>query len=296
MKTLMKRNKKFDGFKLAATLMVIIGIGGFLLLVFLSILEKQEFDRWLTENQKAIQKASQSTTETSSESSDSSIKGANDDTHNEPNNELVKQTANQVKTQESESPTKADLPSNQADTIPVDAEEAYYAQFDEEMNRGVPLELIGIPRFDENATAMYFKPTDADQQRLNELKAEFKDAINKGIMAEKESEGFMPYPVREGETLYIRPDHWERLAELVEEDLAIQERSLVEGSTIAWDLTPKKQKNFPDGTQLIYFRRRNGDLIRSIRKPDGKIREWVIGSTNLTPYKQYNTSGEYWQE
>ena len=171
----------------------------------------------------------------------------------------------------------------------VDAEEAYYAQFDEEMNQtyGVPLEMIGIPRFNENATAMYFKPTDADQQRLRELEAEVEDAVSKHLLAQEEREGFFSYPLDDDETVYVHPDFLERYDELVEERKTIHERSMVEGPTTAWNTMPYKKRRLPDGTALIYYRRRNGDLVRSVEKPDGTVRKWVIGWTDLTPYEEY---------
>ena len=51
----------------------------------------------------------------------------------------------------------------------------------------------------------------------------------------------------------------------------------------------------PIGSNLGYYRRRNGDLMRSIRRPDGTVRKWVIGWTDLAPYEQY-TSSEDWRD
>jgi RNA polymerase sigma-70 factor (ECF subfamily) len=65
------------------------------------------------------------------------------------------------------------------------------------------------------------------------------------------------------------------------------DRKLVEGPTTSWNTMPYKKRRLPDGTALIYYRRRNGDLVRSIEKPDGTARKWVIGWTDLTPYEEY---------
>ena len=297
----MKRDKKFNGFKFATISMVIVGIGGVLIPFFLARREKQEFDGWIMARPQQIQKTPQPSIDTSF---DSSINvNTNDNTHNEPNNEPIKQTdepvktQQRVKTQEVASPTKADLPLNQEDTLPVDAEEAYYAQFDVQMNQtyGVPLEMIGIPRFDEDATAMYFEPTDADLQRQNEIEAEAEEAAGKGLLAKEERDEYFPYPVGDDQTVYVHPDFLERYDELVEEYSAIQERSMHEGPTVAYSTMPYKERKLPDGTVLIYYRRRNGDLVRSIEKPDGTIRKWVIGWTDLTPYEQY-TSSKRWRD
>ena len=283
----MKPDKKFDWFKLAIISMVVIGIGGFLLILFLVKREKQEFNQWITETQQAIDKATQSSTTTSSENS---IRlNTNDDIHNEPNNELIKQTDAQVKTQETESPTKADLPPDQEDTLSVDEEEAYYTQFDEEMNKGsVPLEMIGIPRF-RDETAIYFNPTDADRERLSELEAETEDAASKNLLAKEDLEGYFPYPVGDDKTVYVHPDFLERYDEILKEAKTIKERSMRKGPTTIWSTTGFKKKNFPDGTGLTYYRRKNGDLVRMIEKPDGTVRKWVIGWTDLTPYEQYSS-------
>ena len=288
----MKRDKKFDWFKVGTILMVVIGVGGFLLLFFLGRREKQEFDRWLTETQQAIQKATQSSTAPSSENS---IRlNMNDDIHNEPNNELVKQTDNEVKTQEMDSPTKADLPPDQEDTFSVDEEEAYYAQFDEEMSSDSnPLDMVGIPRPIEGETAMYFKPTDVDLQRQSEIEAEAEEAARKNLLAKEEREGFFPYPMGDDKTVYVHPDFLERYDELANEYSDIQERSMREGPANVTRLTPYKSKNFPDGTRLTYYRRRNGDLIRSLQRPDGTVRKWIIGWTDLTPYGQQHS--KHWR-
>ena len=170
----------------------------------------------------------------------------------------------------------------------VDAEEAYYAQFDEEMNPDShPLDMVGIPRFIEGATGMFFRSTYADQQRLNELLAEVKDAASKHLLAEEEREGYFSYPVDDDETVYVHPDFLARYDELVEEGKTIHERSMREEPAIDVLITPAKQRNFPNGTKLIYYRRRNGDLVRSIQRPDGTVRKWVIGWTDLTPYEEY---------
>jgi hypothetical protein len=65
------------------------------------------------------------------------------------------------------------------------------------------------------------------------------------------------------------------------------DRKLVEGPTTSWNTMPYKKRRLPDGTALIYYRRRNGDLVRSVEKPDGTVRKWVIGWTDLTPYEEY---------
>jgi RNA polymerase sigma-70 factor (ECF subfamily) len=72
------------------------------------------------------------------------------------------------------------------------------------------------------------------------------------------------------------------------------DRKLVEGPTTSWNTMPYKKRRLPDGTALIYYRRRNGDLVRSIEKPDGTARKWVIGWTDLTPYEQY--SSDTWRD
>ena len=72
------------------------------------------------------------------------------------------------------------------------------------------------------------------------------------------------------------------------------DRKLVEGPTTSWNTMPYKKRRLPDGTALIYYRRRNGDLVRSIEKPDGTVRKWVIGWTDLTPYEQY--SSDTWRD
>jgi RNA polymerase sigma-70 factor (ECF subfamily) len=72
------------------------------------------------------------------------------------------------------------------------------------------------------------------------------------------------------------------------------DRKLVEGRTTSWNTMPYKKRRLPDGTALIYYRRRNGDLVRSIEKPDGTARKWVIGWTDLTPYEQY--SSDTWRD
>ena len=145
--------------------------------------------------------------------------------------------------------------------------------------------MVGIPRPLESTTAI-FKPTDADQQRLNELQAEVKDAASKGLLAEEEREGYFPYPVDDDETAYVHPDFLERYDELVEEGKTIQERSMRDEPSTGWLVTPAKARWLPDGTKLIYYRRGNGDLVRAIKKPDGTVRKWVIGWTDLTPYKE----------
>ena len=177
----------------------------------------------------------------------------------------------------------------------VDAEEAYYAQFDEEMNSdSSPLDMVGIPRPVEGEIAMYFKPTDADRQRLSEIEAEGEDATSKNLLATEEREGYFPYPLDDDETVYVRPDFLERYDELVEEHKTINERSMREGPANATRLTPYKSKNFPDGTRLTYYRRRNGDLIRSLQRPDGTVRKWIIGWTDLTPYGQQHS--KHWRD
>ena len=219
----------------------------------------------------------------------------NDDIHNEPNNELVKQTDNEVKTQEMDSPTKADLPPDQEDTFSVDEEEAYYAQFDEEMSSDSnPLDMVGIPRPIEGETAMYFKPTDVDLQRQSEIEAEAEEAARKDLLAKEEREGFFPYPMGDDKTVYVHPDFLERYDELAKEYSDIQERSMREGPANVTRLTPYKSKNFPDGTRLTYYRRRNGDLIRSLQRPDGTVRKWIIGWTDLTPYGQQHS--KHWRD
>jgi RNA polymerase sigma-70 factor (ECF subfamily) len=72
------------------------------------------------------------------------------------------------------------------------------------------------------------------------------------------------------------------------------DRKLVEGPTTSWNTMPYKKRRLPDGTALIYYRRRNGDLVRSIEKPDGTVRKWGIGWTDLTPYEQY--SSDTWRD
>ncbi len=181
------------------------------------------------------------------------------------------------------------MPPDQEDTLSVDEEETYYAQFDAEMNNGsVPLEMIGIPRF-RDETAMYFNPTDADRQRLSELESGTEDAAGKNLLSKEEQKGFFRYSM-EDKTVYVHPDFLERYDEILKEVKTIKERSMRTGPTAVWSTTRFKKKNFPDGTGLTYYRRRNGDLVRMIERPDGTVRKWVMGWTDLTPYERYSSS------
>jgi hypothetical protein len=184
-------------------------------------------------------------------------------------------------------------PSDQEATLPIDAEEAFYVKWDERLNQGIPLEMIGIPRLDENAKGMYFKPTDADRQRLRELEAESEKAAGKDLLTREKRKGYFPYSVDERKTVYVYADYRKRYETFLKEYRAIQERSMREAPATAYSVTPYKQQDFADGTQLIYYRRRNGDLVRSIRKPDGTVRKWVIGWADLTSYKLYPLSGAW---
>lgn len=187
-------------------------------------------------------------------------------------------------------------PLDQEATLPIDADEAYYVKWDERMNQGTPLEMIGIPRLDENAKGMYFKPTDADLQRLRELEAEAQKAADKNLLTQEKRKGYFPYSVDERKTIYVHSNYRGRYEAFLKEYRAIQERSMREGPATAYTVTPSKQHDFADGTQLIYYRHQNGDLVRSIRKPDGTVRKWVIGWTDLTPYKKPPSFSNAWRD
>lgn len=95
------RRKQFDWFKFVTISMVVIGVGFFLVSLFLSRRDQQKFDRWLKESQEVIEHPP-----FASSSSPISHK-TNDDTHNQPKDEPIKEAnARIVKNREEESPTK----------------------------------------------------------------------------------------------------------------------------------------------------------------------------------------------
>ena len=74
----------------------------------------------------------------------------------------------------------------------------------------------------------------------------------------------------------------EQLRQELAERETIYQRSLFPNTILR--IEPTKSKALPDGTELIYYRRKDGSLIRSVEKSDGTVRRWVIGWIDPTPY------------
>jgi len=55
-----------------------------------------------------------------------------------------------------------------------------------------------------------------------------------------------------------------------------------------------KGQRLPDGTMLVYYRRKDGSLIRKVEKPDGTTLRWVIDWMDLTPY--YEIAVKSWSD
>ena len=173
-------------------------------------------------------------------------------------------------------------------------DEEDYSEYDEIMNRGVPLEMIGIPQYYE-ATTLVFQPTEADRQRLQEIEEEMREAAGQGLLSHKWKAGYVPMDVDPDETVYVHPDYLAHYKELLEEDKAIHERSMRQVPGRGYTLTPSKGRILPDGTKLVYYRRVDGALIRCVTKPDGTVRRWVIGWADLSEYPQ-ELREDVWRE
>jgi hypothetical protein len=171
---------------------------------------------------------------------------------------------------------------------PKDPEEAYYSQFDKEFNKGdPPLNMVGIPEF-VPSNAKEYKPTPADQQRVKQIEAEWDPLIAKSILSHKRQRDYVRIDLEgEKETVYVHPDYAERYNEASEELRVINQRSMVPTTKMGFFLTPEKGRTFQDGSKLVYYRRKDGSLIRSVQKTDGTVLRWVIGWTDLTPYDQH---------
>jgi hypothetical protein len=167
-----------------------------------------------------------------------------------------------------------------------DAEERYYSQFDEHFNQqDVPLNMVGIPRFQPSDSLVY-NPTEADRYRKEQIETEWVPLIEQGILSHERRNGYVRIDIEgEDETVYIHPDYESRYRDAAAELRAINERGMVPSTDgVSFMLQPSKGRTFPDGTRLVYYRRKDGSLIRSVEKPDGTVRRWVIGWTDLAPY------------
>jgi hypothetical protein len=171
---------------------------------------------------------------------------------------------------------------------PKDPEEAYYSQFDKELDKSdTPLSMVGIPKFIPS-NAKTYKPTPADLQRTKQIEEEWKPLIEKGILSHKPKGNYVRIDLEgKDETVYVHPDYTERYKEASAELQTINKRNMVSTTRKGFFLTPEKSQEFQDGSILTYYRRKDGSLIRSVQKTDGTVRRWVIGWTDLTSYTQY---------
>lgn len=171
----------------------------------------------------------------------------------------------------------------------VSTSEEDYSKYDEEMNQWIPLDTIGIPQFETSPDGFTYKPTEEDKRRMEELYAEVREMMKKGIITHERKEGYIPVEVDPGEeTVYVHPDYLDRYLDMLEEGRAIYERGKrpVTDPYSGFYITPAIVKFFPDGTKLEYYRRVDGALIRCVEKPDGTIQRWVIGWADLSEYPQ----------
>ena len=146
---------------------------------------------------------------------------------------------------------------------PVDDENYNYSDYDAIFNDSVTyvggrrfnitLDMIGIPIdiTDISPPSTSFQPTPEEQRRYDELKRQAQEAYNQGDR--------------------------DRFRRLEAERIALNDRCMRPdpGSITVFGRTGGGGK-LPDGTQLWYYRRLDGALMRQVTKPDGTVRKWVV--------------------
>jgi hypothetical protein len=156
-------------------------------------------------------------------------------------------------------------------------------QYDDEFDRGpVPLRMVGIPRPRGTTTVYVYEPTEASRRRRGQIEAAVMRGVADGEITHTARDGFIPLDVDDGETVYVHPEHWPHYASLLEETRDIQDRSMHAMPQVSYNTERRKSRQFADGTVLEYYRRRDGALVRAVRRPSAPEKRSVIGwaSTN----------------
>jgi hypothetical protein len=169
-----------------------------------------------------------------------------------------------------------------------------YSEYDAQMTRWGPLEDIGIPvRLDPaSANLRVAAPSDGDRARIRKMEEEVKGAVASGLLSSAPRDNYVPVSLDAGETVYVAPQFRVRYESLLTERERIGERSLVPatGAEQAAAYAPKaptRGQILSNGTELSYYRRRDGALIRSVKTPDGTRRRWVIGRADFSQYPEW---------
>jgi hypothetical protein len=189
----------------------------------------------------------------------------------------------------------------------VVASEGDLLVYDREFDRGWPLRLLAIPQpRDATSGAYLLQPTTADAARRSDIEAEIHRAAMEGRISGEPQSGFTAVVPDEGKRVYVRDDYVQRYLSLLEEDRRLHARSMrpvLPDQQITYGGEPRKQAVYPDGSEINYYRRRDGALIRAVTKPNGSVSRWVIGWAS-TDGRDYGVPqqvmdfyiGRYWRD
>jgi hypothetical protein len=158
------------------------------------------------------------------------------------------------------------------------------------------LHLVGMPVQAGDQRSLAFRPSDQDRQRLQEIEAELLDAASKGLLIPIQKPGYISVQLQPGKTAYVQPGFEPAYRALLEEDRATHDRSMRPSETSrVYNIAASRALGLPDGTRLEYYRRRDGSLVRSVKKPDGSVRKWVIGWADVSRYDAAQF-GDLWRD
>ena len=150
-----------------------------------------------------------------------------------------------------------------------------YAHWDSDY-WGVDLAIVGIPQVAEDEPVLIYKPTEEQEQRMEELDQEIDKAAENGQLSEEQKDGFVRVEFEENDFVYAAPSFVNRLNEITAEQTAINEASMAPVYGNIYDTAMSRGENH-DLFKIVYFRKPDGTLIREVTLPGGEPMEFVAG-------------------
>jgi hypothetical protein len=152
----------------------------------------------------------------------------------------------------------------------------------------------------EPTSLTVFSPNESDRQQIEAIEGALLDAAEHGLLSRVTRENYHQI-TRDGKSVYVHPTFQERYEELLRELTMRHDRSMrsVRSARVpagVYDITTKRGRTLPDGTVIEYYRRKDGALIRSAKRPNGTQRRWVIGWANLSAYAALPDIQSAWRD
>ena len=177
-----------------------------------------------------------------------------------------------------------------------------YAHWDSEHWGVADLAMVGVPQMDEVKPSLIYKPTPAQQRRMDELSQELAKAAEKGLLSMKPKFGFVRVEFGKNDFVYSDPRFVNRLNEVAAEQVAINEAGMKPVYGNSYYVAMSRGANH-DLFKIVYFRKPDGVLVREVILPDGDPMEFTAGPPpDLSQFKDHvvesmkNKWASFWEK